>query len=145
MVSYQPPVVVSPPTVNITDPLSNPFETSVANITVTAITTNTAHSSEVAVTVNNTNLNFNFDPSTGMVSFNVRLINGNNTVVVTVSNANGTASDNTIIICKKPPVTNPPVLEITTPSVSPISVAEGNYEFVGNVKNLEHVGQLQIY
>ena len=145
MVSYQPPVVVSPPTVNITDPLSNPFETSVANITVTAITTNTAHSSEVAVTVNNTNLNFNFDPSTGMVSFNVSLINGNNTVVVTVSNANGTASDNIIIICTKPPVTNPPVVEITTPSVSPISVAEGNYEFVGNVKNLEHVGQLQIY
>ena len=142
--TYEPVVVVLPPTVTITDPSVSPYETGLPNKSVVAEVTNVSTSANISVTNNGANTGFNFDPSTGIVTFSASLIEGSNMIVVTAANQSGTASDDVKIIYTKPAVIKPPVVQITFPSVSPYITSEGTYEFKGAAEHLDNAGQLEV-
>jgi hypothetical protein len=144
-VNYAPITAVNPPTVQITTPSVDPFETNVSNQSIIAVTTNIAHSADIVVTVNSSNVSFNFNPTNGHVLFNTGLVAGNNMVIITVSNENGAASDNATIIYTEPAVVNPPIVTITNPSSNPFVTSEGAYEFIGTIQNLDNIGQAQFF
>jgi hypothetical protein len=144
-VTYEPVIVVLPPTVTITDPAVDPFETNLPNKTVTATVTNVSSQAEISVTNNGVTTGFNFDPTTGTVSLNAALIVGSNMIVITAVNASGTASDETKIVYTKPVVVKPPKVQITVPSSSPFITSEGAFEFKGSVEHLDNAGQLEIF
>jgi hypothetical protein len=143
-VTYEPIVVQTPPTVQIVTPSANPFTTSSANENIVANTTNISTNNQISVTVNNANTNFNFDASTETISLNQSLVDGNNDVVIQVTNNDGNASDQTMIIYNKPVVVQPPVVTFFTPSSSPEVVPEAAYTFSGEVTNLTSENQLQL-
>lgn len=142
---YTPKVVVSPPTVVITDPSSSPYNTENAAKNVTALSTNISASNQVSVTVNGSPVNFNFSASTGTISFTASLNPGNNPVVVTVSNESGTASDNKTIVYTAPVVVLPPVVSFTQPTTNPATLPEGSHTVSGQVTHLDQLGQLEIF
>lgn len=143
-VTYEPIVVQTPPTVEIVTPSANPFTTSNANESIVANTTNISSNNQISVTVNNANVNFNFDASTETISFNQSLVDGNNEVEILVTNNDGNASDQTTIIYEKPVVVEPPVVTFFTPSSSPEIVPEASFTFTGEVTNLTSENQLQL-
>lgn len=143
-VTYEPIVVETPPTVEIVTPSSDPLTTSSANENVVANTTNISTNNQISVTVNNSNVNFNFDSSSETITFNQSLVEGNNEVVIEVTNNDGSASDQTMIIYEKPVVIEPPVVTFFTPSSSPEVVPEASFTFTGEVTNLTSENQLQL-
>lgn len=143
-VIHEPNVVETPPTVEIVTPSTDPLTTSSANENVVANTTNISSSSQISVTVNNSNVSFDFDASSETISFSHSLVEGNNEVIIEVSNNDGNASDQTMIIYEKPVVIEPPVVTFFTPSTSPEVVPEASYTFSGEVTNLTSENQLQL-
>jgi hypothetical protein len=143
-VNYKPIVVPKPPSVSITQPTSNPFNTNKPNQTVLATTTNITSSGQINVMVNGINSNFNFDATNGIISFNASLTEGNNTVSITVNNADGTATDDLVINYTIPVVVDPPVVSFSFPDVTPKEVSPGVHTVVGFVTNIDAVNQLQV-
>ncbi|MDX1651255.1 MAG: hypothetical protein R3277_02110 [Brumimicrobium sp.] len=141
---HQPIVVKTPPTVSITTPSSNPHVTSSANQNVVAQTTNISSNNQISVTVNNSNVNFNFNPATGTISFNLSLIEGSNDVSIQVVNNDGTAADQVSVVYNKPVVIQPPVVDFSAPSVSPETIPAGNFTVQGSVSNISAASQLQL-
>jgi hypothetical protein len=143
-VSHKPIVIPEPPSVSITVPVANPHTTTSANQNITATTTNISSSNQINVSLNGASTNFNFDAATGMITFNAGLQVGTNTVSVTVVNNDGSASDDTQIIYKKPVIVKRPVVSYSSPDASPKEVAAGNFNVSGFVTNLNAVGQMEV-
>jgi hypothetical protein len=101
-ITCTPPVVVNPPDVTITVPATNGTTVSVSALTVTATVTNVPTQSGVTVKLNGQNVNFTFNPANGLVTSNVTLADGNNTIVVTGTNSAGTDSDQKTITYAAP-------------------------------------------
>jgi hypothetical protein len=119
VIIYQPVRQQNPPTVNITQPSANPFNTQSSSTTIRATITNVPSRSNVSFTVNGQNVtNFNYS-GTSFVATGVNLQQGNNTVVITGTNQDGTASDQTTIIYQPVRQQNPPTVNITVPSANP--------------------------
>ncbi len=115
---YQPIETPTPPTVDIFNPAPNPHNVSVPNINVVANTTNITSTSQVGVKLNGSNVNNFTLGANGQVSIlNANLIIGSNVFEITVSNPDGSATDQTIVIYT--PVEEPcdaPILSITSPT-----------------------------
>ena len=96
-INYQPARVPTPPTVNITNPSANPYNTQSPTQTINATITNVASANNVTFTVNGQTIR-NFTLSgTAFTANNVNLQQGNNAVVISASNQDGNASDNTVM------------------------------------------------
>ena len=116
-INYQPARVPTPPTVNITNPSANPYNTQSPTQTINATITNVASANNVTFTVNGQTIR-NFTLSgTAFTANNVNLQQGNNAVVISASNQDGNASDNTVITYTVR--VNPPVVTITQPNANP--------------------------
>jgi large repetitive protein len=121
IIYQQAQVILNPPTVTITSPSVNPFNTQKVTQGISATITNIRRASDVRFTINgqvNTNFTLN---GTAFSAQNVRLNQGNNTVVITATNNDGTASDQTVIIYQLAAVPNPPTVTITNPSANPFN------------------------
>ncbi len=119
MIIYTPVRTPTPPTVNISNPSANPLNTSTATATINATITNVSNSSGVTFTVNGQNIsNFSFN-GTNFSATGVNLQQGNNTIVVTGTNQDGTASDQTVIVYTPVRIPTPPTVNISNPSANP--------------------------
>ncbi len=130
LLNYIPFAEKKPPTVIITSPLGNPHLSELDKCLITAKTTNISSASQVKFYVNNT-INTSFTLSinsaiNGVFKANIPLINGNNTVLIRVTNNDGNASDNTIIIYEKRNVGTPPNVVITSPDTNPFQTKQQN-------------------
>ena len=112
-VIYQAPV--PGPTVDIKSPASSPWTSPVDKVNITAIAKNVASKADITFTKNGVSLSsFNFNGN-AIVANNVPLVSGQNTFVITVRNASGQATDQTVVIYNKPVVVSPPVVTIISP------------------------------
>lgn len=144
-VTYSPIVIKNPPTVTITNPTSNPFETEDASYGVVATVSNITSSNQISVSVNNTSRSFNFDNSTNTISFNQNLVVGNNTIEIEVFNNDGVASDTKVIVYEEPEVVLPPVVTFTYPQTAISELEEGTYTIEGTVTNLENTNGVEVF
>ena len=144
-VQYKPVVVVKTPTVNITAPVNNSISTEANTYLVKAKTTNITANNQIAVSVNGSNVNFNFNPTAGIINFNQALSVGQNKIVITVVNAGGTASDNVLIVHTEPQQILAPVINIVTPNSNPhITDSNGRVLLSGTITNISAMNQVQI-
>jgi hypothetical protein len=126
---------VAPPSVNITAPSANPFNTSLASTTITATITGVLNTNQVQFIVNGmVNTNFNLSGNT-FTANNVILAAGSNNITINVSNSSGNASDNTVIIYNQPLA---PVVTITEPSVNPYNTTSPNASIRATVQNVRN-------
>lgn len=144
-VTYTPVPTVEKPTVKITNPATATTVTDVATYTVVAKVTNIALSNQISVRVNQSTRNFQFNAGTGVVQFEQTLQEGNNSILITAVNEAGSASDQTVLIYKKPVTIDPPVVTFTDPSQATSSYEDGAYTIKGNATNINSRNQLELY
>nr|MCU0447851.1 hypothetical protein [Microscillaceae bacterium] len=132
-----PPIV--PPTINITSPTQNPFETTNCGVNVQAQTQNITQKSQILVTVNGQTLNnFNFNPANQRITFSTTA--GENTPIkITVTNAAGNASDEILIRCR--PL---PTVSITNPAQNPLVTTNCEVNVEAQTQNIELREQISI-
>ncbi|EJF52265.1 hypothetical protein SapgrDRAFT_0521 [Saprospira grandis DSM 2844] len=139
---YKPQRVPTPPTVNITTPSADPYTSTSNSTTVKASIQHVASSSNVRFTVNGQTVrNFSFS-GTSFVANNVRLQQGNNTIVVSANNQDGNASDQTVVIFKPQRIPTPPTVKITTPSADPYNSPNTNTRIVATTSNISRKSEI---
>jgi hypothetical protein len=144
-VVYNQPAVVLPPVVNIIDPAVDNKVYTVSNISVKASVLNVNSKSNITVTVNGNNTNnFTFVASNHTVTIPVTLSSGNNTVVVSATNTGGSDSKQRLINYKRAVVLNPPTVDFTNPSVSPVTVKNSSYAVVASTTNITSKNQITL-
>jgi hypothetical protein len=144
-ITYEPLVVVDPPSVNISNPSSSPFATENATYNVVANVTNISSSNQISVTVNNIQHSFNFDVATQEVTFNLNLQEGSNVIDISVVNDGGIDNDTKTIVYSIPEVIEPPLVAFTNPSTLTSDKEDGAYSITGNVTNLSSTNQLNLF
>ncbi len=107
---------VYPPTVRITQPQNNRQEIENQYFTLIATTSNVSNKSDIQVSINGYNAIFSFDTYRNTVRADLTLSEGENNILVQVSNAGGNDSDQKIVIFRKKIVPPPPTVE--KPSVT---------------------------
>lgn len=126
-----------PPLVEFTQPFSSGTIVSNPNYYVQGEVKNVYDKDNVIFTMNGVRINnFNYNTKSDLFAANVRLIEGQNTLILTGNNQYGTDTKTTIIIYK-PEVVLPPVVSFINPSVNPTTVVDGNFNLVGNVLNVK--------
>lgn len=135
---------VLPPTIQITNPATTPFNTNLSGQTVTITTTGITASSQVTITINGVQTNFTFKASTGAIHFNANWSVGANVIVATAVNVGGTASDTKTVVYTVPVTVNPPVITLTNPANCPATLANGTTTITGTVQNVTNASQVTI-
>jgi hypothetical protein len=113
------PPTVTPPTVNVTRPRSNPETVTNNRYEILATVRNVSSKSQVGFKMNGRNISsFSYNASTDRFTANVTLEEGANVFEITGTNSAGRDADGGNIIYKKntPPAVLPPTVQITTPN-----------------------------
>ncbi|WP_341902726.1 Ig-like domain-containing protein [Fluviicola taffensis] len=127
-------IAPKPPIVTITNPGTNPYETSSSVFNLNATVLNVTQKSQVKVTLNGTNLpNFVYNAASNGVTEPLNLVTGANVVTVTGTNTDGTDSRQTTIIYKPAATIQPPVVQFTNPNVDPYTTSNGTHNVVASV------------
>ena len=140
---YKPAVTILPPTVEITNPASTPFQTESPTMTVVATVEHVSESAQITVSVNGATQTFTFNSATRQVQFNQTWVEGANVIIVTATNQAGTATDTKTVIYRKPVVVLPPVITFTNPINNPHIVEQDNYTVTGYITNITAINQVQ--
>lgn len=139
------PAPKNPPVVDITEPQQSPYSVQVTSFNLKAKVDNVQAKSQIVFKVNGTTTSsFSFDAITGQLSSNVYLQEGNNTINITASNNDGTDSDETVIIYKKPVVVNPPSIVYTNPSQPNKEVNNSAFVLEAKVLNVDSKNQISL-
>jgi hypothetical protein len=130
------PIVVAP-VVTITNPASNPFNTTSNTATVNATVTN-VNASQIAVSVNGTPTTaFTYNAASSQLNLTANLILGANTVTITGTNSAGSDTKSTTIIYSMPaPTVLPPVVTITSPATNPFTTIANTSTVNATVTNV---------
>lgn len=127
-------IAPKPPIVTITNPGTNPYETSSNVFNLNATVLNVTQKSQVTVTLNGTNLpNFTYNAVSNGVTEALNLVPGANVVTVTGTNTDGTDSKQTTIIYRRVETVQPPVVQFTSPNVDPYTTSTGTHNVVVSV------------
>lgn len=144
-VTYKVTVTAPPPVVTITNPATNPYTTTVLNMTLNATVLNVSGQNEISVALNNVNVtNFTYNPVTHVVAYNAQLQAGSNTWAVRASNANGTDFKSTVIIYKQVSADLPPVVNITIPVSNPFVTSNNQQGVTAQVLNVTSSNQITV-
>ncbi len=140
---YDKPIVRNPPIVNIIDPNINNKVYRVSNINARATLLNVASSNDIVVTLNGTRIyNFSFNSNTKLLSVPLSLSVGNNTLIVTGNNSDGTDSDQKTMRYKKAVSINPPTVNFTNPSITPVTVNNASFTLSALTTNVTGKNQI---
>jgi large repetitive protein len=140
-----PPNNPAPPQVTITNPASDPYNSSVASMSVSATVLNVTSASGIQVRRNNQPItNFTFDPRSNVVIFTANLQNGANLYEVIGTNSVGSASDAVTINYNPAPSIQPPVVTITNPATCPYQVKAANFTVKANITNVTAANQVAV-
>ncbi|MDQ3048508.1 MAG: hypothetical protein M3R27_13250, partial [Bacteroidota bacterium] len=142
------PVGSPPPVVKITYPSSSPFTTDQSGITVNGSVMNITSASQMLVSVNGSPTSaFTYNNSSKSFSVSAPLIQGANTFVISATNQGGSDSKSTIVIFS--PVasgftTPAPVVNITSPSISPYTSIANSATVNATVLNVTSQSQTSV-
>lgn len=126
---YRPRVIVTPPTVEFTVPDNN-IEVKNNTYSLVARTENIEANNQISVSQNGTAItSFSFDAAKQEIRFNSSLNEGNNTFIVKVANASGSAEDKVSIQYSKEVVIERPSVKWTTPEISGTTTRLKIYNF----------------
>jgi hypothetical protein len=145
VIIFRKPVILPPPLVTFTAPNTDPYTTDVAAYNVSASVLNVANSSGVNVNVNGVNIsNFNFNPTSTVLTFAVNLIEGANMIVITGTNTVGSDSKTHTIIYRKPQTIVPPIVTFQDPILNPLTVFNQTYNVKARVQYVSGPQNIQL-
>jgi hypothetical protein len=138
VINYQPVRTATPPTVIITNPTANPLNTQVASQNINATITNVRNSANVSFTINGVpNSSFTLN-GTSFTASNVIFSQGSNNVVISATNQDGTASDQTVINYQPVRATTPPTVTITNPTANPLNTQTASQNINATITNVRN-------
>ena len=138
-VVYNPNIVAgTPPSVVFTNPSTNRYTTTDQTYNVNAQLERVKSKTDVTFSLNGQNTrNFNYNTRTGIVSANIDLREGQNTVKVTGRNKYGEDSETVYVIFNRPVVAEPvPTVNITRPSNDPYTTSDSRYRVEARIQNV---------
>lgn len=139
---YQAP---RPPVVTISNPPLSPYTTENSSFSLSATVLNVTGANQIRMTLNGANFNtFDYQTSTRNLSALLNLVVGNNTVVITATNADGTDSKQTILIYKKPVSVQPPLVTYVNPAVNPFTSSTANVNVTATVLNVDNSSGINV-
>ena len=134
-----------PPSVTITNPLENPYTTTIASQNIEATILNVEIQSNIQVVVNGSSIpNFTYNSTTKKVNFVANLVEGSNNIDIKGINSVGQASDNTIVIYRKEVVVPPPFVTFINPLSSGLIVKSAAYIMKAKVTNVTSISQIEL-
>jgi hypothetical protein len=132
-----------PPSVEITIPNSD-ITTEQATQTVRATLRNVSSRNEIKLLINGS-VNNVFDFNGDRLDTYLKLKEGNNQVVISVSNNDGNAQDQVNILYTAPrPVVLPPTVSFVRPSESGTTVKDINYALIARIQNITSKNQIAL-
>ncbi|MDX1444615.1 hypothetical protein [Lishizhenia sp.] len=135
--------VKTPPVVEITRPNNTPHTVYKNVYSLNANVLNVTSKQNITFTFNNQVLNnFNFNTQNGVLSANLNLISGTNTVHIAATNEDGSASDETLLIYKREVSIQQPDVQFTNPSISPYTHNANTFNLVANVLNVTDINNI---
>ena len=148
-VVYEKPLVQQgiPPTVDFTSPNNCPFIAQDAIYNVGAICTHVTSKNNISVKINNVITPiFNFNITTGQITFPLNLVNGNNSILISVTNnfGNDVASCN-IGYTVPPQLVVFPVISFINPSQSNYVSENPTFTVNAQVLNVNGSGNISVY
>lgn len=135
-VTYNRPL--QPPVVTITAPASNPYTSATATCAIAATVQHVGGASDITFKLNGVpSTAFAYNATTDVLTANVNLVSGTNTVEITGTNADGSDTKNTSIIYQYVAPCNPPTVNITSPLTN-ASVSSPTATFAATVTNVSN-------
>lgn len=135
-----------PPIVAINNPAVNPKITSSPVLPFSADVFNVSGKSQISMTINGNNFTqFTYDLQSKALNANLNLVEGNNNIVVSATNQDGSDSKNTLIIYRKPATVQPPVVSYISPANSPVFVSNGQYDVNATVLNVSQKTDVTVH
>ena len=131
-----------PPVVTITLPENDPHTTSNDFITVNAYIKHVSEKENITFNVNGRTVPFSF--RNNVVSSNIQLQEGTNTVVITGVNTVGSDTDTHTIIYQKPVRILPPTVTITDPDVNPYTTNNDTHFVVAKTTQITLKNQVRV-
>ncbi|MCK6641914.1 MAG: hypothetical protein L6Q81_17695 [Bacteroidia bacterium] len=128
-----------PPTVDINNPPSSPYDVYNAAFTMTAIVQNVSSASEITVKVGTTVVTgWTYDMNTKILSYPTNLVQGSTVFKVGAQNANGQASDQATVVYKanQNPMNSAPVIALITPSSATATTSTQQYAVTMSVTGI---------
>lgn len=138
-ITYAKPVIPTPPIVDITHPELSPYNTQQANLAVSAQVLNVTGPSQITAQINGTNVPFVYNPSTKTVTLEATWSIGQNNLVISAQNQDGSASDAKVINYSQPAVVVRPLVVFTNPTTPQFNSENANFTFTGYINNLSDV------
>lgn len=143
IINYEPVQRTPPPVVTITEPLSNPFNTSNQRASVAATILNVASSADVQCTVNGrTFTGFTFR-GTSFVIGSLSLQRGANRITITGRNSAGQDSKTQVINYEPIQQAPPPVVTITSPAQNPFNTNNNQVNLAATILNVSSSSDVQ--
>ena len=142
VINYQATRITAPPTVTITNPTANPLNTQVAGKNINATITNVSNAANVSFSVNGvSNNNFTLN-GTSFTANNIYFGQGTNTVIISASNQDGTASDQTVINYQPLKEEVPPTVTITNPTANPLNTTSATQNISATITNVRSAANI---
>jgi len=140
-ITYEKPIVVVPPVVDINIPEVSPFNTQQATMTVSAEVLNVTGPNQITAQINGSNVPFIYNPATNTVTLDATWTVGQNNVTISAQNAGGSASDSKVIVYTQPVAVVRPLVVFTNPTTPQYYTDNANFTFTGYITNLTNVSQ----
>lgn len=143
----QPKPAGNPPGITITNPNACPINVQVSQFNLVAYVSNVSAKNYISVKINNiATTNFEFNPTTGQVNIPMSLVNGNNSILITVTNQYGSNSKSCNINYAAPQQTlPPPIITFITPIQSGQVSTTPNYNVKAQILNIAGQNGASVY
>jgi PKD repeat protein len=139
--------VTPPPVITIVDPASNPFSTAISPTNVDAVIQNVTAAGQIQVLLNGGPVpasRLYYNAGSHHLTFNIPLVQGANTVVISASNVGGNDSKTQTIIYTEQVQVPAPVVTITNPSANPFTTSFASSNVAASVMNITSAGQISV-
>ncbi len=138
----------NPPTIKITSPNVCPFTIQSGQYNLIAVATQVTSKNNITIKINDVaTTNFNFNATNGQITLPLNLMNGNNTIIISVSNSYGNDVTNCTIIYTQPIVQEValPIITIFNPPQSGYISANQSYVVNAQVINVPSQNNISLY
>ena len=141
-----PPVQGQKPVARFTIPKTSPVTVTIPDYTLFALVQNVAGKQNITLRQNGQIVsNYNYNANTDKLSYSANLIQGQNTFTVSAVNNFGKAEDQTVIIYNPVNTVNPPIVTITNPGTSSVTVGSNVFNFVSTVLNVSNKQNISMF
>jgi large repetitive protein len=142
---YKKPTTKIPPVVTYVDPNINPTVVYSQNYEVTALVQHVQGAQNIQLKINGLpSTNFNYSPSSELMTFSTGLTPGSNLVEITATNSAGQDVETTTIIYRAPDPVLPPVVKILTPVPNPHEVGVSSTPISASILNVDNVQNILV-